>query len=157
MRTLPSTIRGDATNEIQARTWEEAKEPFAERVLDKLEAYAPGLRDLILARVVYSPADLERHNPNLVGGDSVGGSHHLRQNYFFRPIQGWSNYKMPLTNLWMVGAATWPGGGTNATSGYLAAQAIMSQGRRRKALALSAVGAGVLALGALAARRWAKH
>ncbi len=157
VRTLPSTIRGDALGQIETRTWDEAKEPVAERVLDKLEAYAPGIRDLILERVVYSPADLERHNPNLVGGDSVGGSHHLKQNYFFRPIQGWSNYKMPLTNLWMVGAATWPGGGTNATSGYLAAQALLSQGRRRKALAGGAVGAGALALGALAAQRWARR
>ena len=156
VRTLPSAIRGDALNQIEARTWDEAKEPVAERVLDKLEAYAPGIRDLILERVVYSPADLERHNPNLVGGDSVGGSHHLRQNYFFRPIQGWSNYKMPLTNLWMVGAATWPGGGTNATSGYLAARSLLSQGSR-KALASGAAGAGALALGALAVQRWTRR
>ena len=153
VRTLPSKIRGDAADKIEARTWDEAKEAYAERVLDKLEAYAPGIRDLILERVVFSPADLERHNPNLVGGDSVGGSHHLRQNYFFRPIQGWSNYQMPLQNLWMVGAATWPGGGTNATSGYLAAQALLSTKRRGQKLAL---GAGALALGGLAAWRWTK-
>ena len=125
VRTLPSDIHGDSAGTITAQTWEDAKQPFAERVIDKLEHYAPGIRETILEQTVFSPLELAQHNPNLVGGDSVGGSHHLAQNYLFRPIQGWSNYRMPLENLWMVGAATWPGGGTNATSGYLAAQALL--------------------------------
>jgi phytoene dehydrogenase-like protein len=125
VRALPSTIRGDAAGAIKARTWDEAKEPFADRVLDKLEAYAPGLRASILGRAVHSPVDLERDNPNLVGGDSAGGSHHLAQNFLFRPLLGWSRYRMPVRGLWMVGAGTWPGAGNNATSGYLAAKALL--------------------------------
>ena len=118
VRTLPSNIRGDAAGEIESRDWEEAREPYADRVMQKLEEYAPGIRDLVLDRTVFSPEDRERHNPNLTGG----GSHHLRQNFVFRPFPGWSNYKMPVENLYMVGAATWPGAGTNVTSGYLAAK-----------------------------------
>jgi phytoene dehydrogenase-like protein len=127
VRALPNTIRGDAAGAIQARSWDEAKEPFAERVLDKLEAYAPGLRASILGRAVHSPADLERDNPNLVGGDSAGGSHHLAQNFIFRPLLGWSRYRMPVEGLWMVGAGTWPGAGNNAASGYLAANALLDE------------------------------
>ena len=125
VRALPSHIRGDAAGQIAARTWDEAKEAVADRVVDKLASYAPGLQDLILAHAVFSPADLERDNPNLVGGDSIAGSHHLRQNFLFRPFPGWSRYRMPLAGLYMVGAATWPGAGNNATSGYLAAQEIL--------------------------------
>ena len=158
VRTLPSEIRGDAAGEIPARTWEDAKEPFADRVMRKLEEYAPGIGDLVLERVVFSPEDLERHNPNLVGGDSVGGSHHLRQNFIFRPFPGWSNYKMPLEGLYMVGAATWPGAGTNATSGYLAAKEILRSRVLRDRLvkagaALGTAGAAALLLSRAARRR----
>lgn len=63
--------------------------------------------------------DIERENPNLVDGCSLGGSMHLRQNFFLRPFAGWSRYRMPIRNLYMVGAATWPGAGTGAGSGHL--------------------------------------
>ena len=53
---------------------------YAERVLDIIESYSPGLRQKILGRAVFSPLDLERVNPNLVGGDQICGSHHLAQN-----------------------------------------------------------------------------
>src|SRR5699024_80663 len=67
----------------------------------------------------------EAENPNLVGGDSVGGSHHLSQQFLFRPFVGYSRYEMPVADLYMVGAGAWPGAGNNATSGYLAAQRIL--------------------------------
>ena len=125
VRSLPREIRGDARDEIQGRSWADTKEAFADRVMNKLEDYAPGATQLILDRVVASPADLERSNPNLVGGDSGSGSHHLRQNFIFRPVGGWSRYRMPIAGLYMVGAATWPGAGCHATSGYLAAQRML--------------------------------
>ncbi len=114
--------------------------------------------NLVLDRAVFSPEDLERHNPNLVGGDSVGGSHHLRQNFIFRPFPGWSNYKMPLEGLYMVGAATWSGAGTNATSGYLAARKILRPHVLRDRLvkagaALGAAGTAALLLSRAARRR----
>lgn len=158
VRALPATIRGDAAAErrIDGGDWDTIKEAYAERVLDKLERYAPGVHELILDRVVYSPADLERHNPNLVGGDSVAGSHHPRQNFLFRPVPGWSTYKMPLNGLYMVGAATWPGAGTNATSGYLCAQQLLHpHPLRDRVLAGGAAAGGVtLAAGAAALGRW---
>ncbi len=149
VRTLPGRILGDAAGAIEARTWEEAKEPFADRVMQKLESYAPGLSRRVLGRVVFSPQDLERFNPNLKEGDSLAGSHHLRQNFLWRPFPGWSNYQMPLDGLYAVGASTWPGAGTNATSGYLAAQRLLhAHGRRNRFLLGGAVAAtaGVAAL-----------
>jgi phytoene dehydrogenase-like protein len=156
VRMVPSQIDGDAAGSIEARRWEDAKQPVAERVLDKLERYAPGTRDRLLDWTVLGPDDLERHNPNLVGGDSVGGSHHLSQNLLFRPVPGWSSYRTPVDRLWMVGAGTWPGAGVNAISGRLAAQMITRQSRRRvaRAGAVAAVGlGGAAALAAWRARR----
>jgi phytoene dehydrogenase-like protein len=124
VRMVPSRIVGDAAGSIEARSWEEAKGPLAERVLGKLEAYAPGARERILDWTVLGPDDLERHNPNLVGGDSLGGSHHLSQNLLFRPVPGWSGYRTPVDGLYMVGSGTWPGAGVNAISGRLVADMI---------------------------------
>jgi phytoene dehydrogenase-like protein len=150
---VPSRIGGDAAGSIEARAWEDAKLPFAERVLDQLERYAPGARELLLDWTVVGPDDLERHNPNLVGGDSVGGSHHLAQNLIFRPVPGWSSYRTPVDRLWMVGAGTWPGAGVNAISGRLAAQMITGQRRRRAARAGALAGLGVAGAAALVAWR----
>ena len=126
VRALPSEIEGDAAGVIDATDWADAAEPMAERVLDKLEAYAPGIRDSITDREVLSPDDLEATNPNLVGGDSVAGSHHLRQNFLWRPFPGWSRYATPVDDLYVCGASTWPGAGNNATSGRLCAQRVLT-------------------------------
>ena len=119
VRVLPAQIKGDAAGKIPALEWTEAKAAYAERVLDLIETYAPGLRGNILGMEVFSPHDLERENPNLIGGDSLSGSHHLDQYFFFRPIAGWSRYKTPLKALYIVGASTWPGAGVGAGSGYI--------------------------------------
>ncbi|MEZ0494085.1 phytoene desaturase family protein [Kineococcus sp. TBRC 1896] len=158
VRTLPSTIRGDAAGTIGATDWDEAKEAVADRVLDKLERYAPGVRDSVLARTVFSPLDLERSNPNLVGGDSVGGSHHLWQNFLFRPWPGASTYQMPVENLWLTGAATWPGGGTNGVSGSLCARRILNPHPYRTRVTATAAGtAAAVGAAVLAGRSLAHH
>ena len=128
VRVLPAVPKADAvsgTGAITPAPWSQIKEQYADRVLDKLEMYAPGVKGKILKRVVYSPADLENENPNLGGGDSIAGSHHLDQFYMFRPIPGWSRYETPVKGLYMVGAATWPGAGLHATSGYLLGQELL--------------------------------
>ncbi len=119
VRSVPGTIKGDALGEIDSVDWESAKEAYADRVIAKIADYAAGINDLILGRAVLSPQDLEQSNPNLVGGDSLGGEHTLRQNFLFRPFPGWSRYRTPIDKLYMVGASTWPGAGVGAGSGRL--------------------------------------
>jgi phytoene dehydrogenase-like protein len=157
VRCLPSAIRGDAAGTIGARDWDAAREAVADRVVDKLEGFAPGTKARILDRAVLSPADLERDNPNLVGGDSIAGSHHPRQHFVFRPFPGWSRYRTPVEGLWMVGASTWPGAGVNAASGYMAAQDLLRSDAvrrtaRRGGAALATAGLAAVA-GAAVARR----
>jgi phytoene dehydrogenase-like protein len=122
VRVLPSRIRGDAAGVITGTDWDAVKEAYADRVIGIIERYAPGFAANILGRAVHSPADLERDNPNLVGGDSIGGSHHLDQYFVFRPAFGWSRYRTPIDRLYMVGASTWPGAGTGAASGFMLAK-----------------------------------
>ena len=122
VRVVPARIEGDAAGKITVRDWDAAKEAYADRVAEIIERYAPGTKAKVLARYVESPADLERRNPNLVGGDQLGGSHHLSQNFMFRPFPGWARWKTPVKDLYMIGASTWPGAGTGAGSGYMLAK-----------------------------------
>ena len=122
VRVLPADIRGDAAGLLQAAHWDQLKEAYAERALALLERHAPGIGAQILARHVLSPVDLERDNPNLVGGDSLSGSHHLDQFFCFRPAFGHSRWRTGVKDLYMVGAPTWPGAGTGAGSGFMLAK-----------------------------------
>ena len=122
VRVLPADIRGDAAGQIQGRHWDEIKDAYADRALALLERHAPGLQSHILARHVVSPLDLERANPNLIGGDSLSGSHHLDQFFLFRPAFGQSRWRTPVSQLYHVGASTWPGAGTGAASGFMLAR-----------------------------------
>jgi phytoene dehydrogenase-like protein len=122
VRVLPWRIRDDAAGSIAGRQWNEVKEAYADRVIGIIERYAPGFSANVIGRFVHSPADLERDNPNLVEGDSLGGSHHLDQNFLFRPAFGWSRYRTPIARLYMVGASTWPGAGTGTGSGFMLAK-----------------------------------
>jgi len=122
VRVVPARIRGDALGKVEGKDWATVKHAFAERVLDIIERHAPKLRQKILAQTVYSPQDLEAENPSLIGGDSLSGSHHLDQNFLFRPMAGASRYRTPVDALWMCGASTWPGAGTGAGSGWLLGQ-----------------------------------
>lgn len=105
-------------------SWDEIGEAYADRVIDKIEQYAPGLRATIRSRAVLSPADLERHNANLIGGDSLGGSHHPAQFFFLRPVPGWGRHRTPVRDLYVCGSGTWPGGGVGGGSGALVAKAL---------------------------------
>ena len=122
VRMLPAEILSDAAGKIAPAHWDAVKDAYAERVLDIIESYAPGLRKKILGRAISSPLDLERENPNLVGGDQICGSHHLAQNFLFRPARGFARWNTPVANLYLTGAATWPGAGTGAGSGFMLAQ-----------------------------------
>jgi phytoene dehydrogenase-like protein len=122
VRMVPAEIRGDAAGQITETDWSKVKEIYAERALDLIERHAPGLRAKIISRAVVSPLDLEADNPNLVGGDQIAGSHHLSQNFLFRPALGHATGKTPVDGLHLTGASVWPGAGTGAGAGYMLAQ-----------------------------------
>lgn len=91
---------------------------------DQVERFAPGFRDRVVARSAWRPADLERHNPNLVGGDISAGAMTLRQ-VFFRPALRRVPYSTPVPGLFLCSASTPPGGAVHGMCGYYAAQAAL--------------------------------
>ncbi len=125
VRMAPGEIKGDAGGTISAKNWQDAAEPFANRALDILERYAPGTRANILGQHIVTPEMLETENPNLVGGDQVCGSHHLHQHFMNRPARGFADGTTPLKNLYLTGAAVWPGGGTGAGPGTMLAKKLV--------------------------------
>lgn len=94
---------------------------MTEAIEAQVERFAPGFRDLILARSALGPAALEAHNRNLVGGDVNGGVMDLGQ-LWFRPERRLLPWKTPLESVYLCSAATPPGGGVHGLNGYLAAR-----------------------------------
>ena len=90
-----------------------------ERIERQIERFAPGFRDCVLARSVQTPADIEAHNANLVGGDIAAGVSDLRQ-FFVRPT--WQTYSTPRKGLYICSASTPPGVGVHGMCGYHAAR-----------------------------------
>ncbi len=98
---------------------------MTERIERQIERFAPGFRDLVLARATTSSADGERHNPNYVGGDITGGAGSLRQT-LFRPTIRWNNYRTGTPGLYLCSASTPPGGGVHGMCGYGAARTVLA-------------------------------
>lgn len=115
---VPNGFSGDITDRIEAQ----------------LERFAPGFRDVVLERAVLTPAWLERHNPNLTGGDINGGAPDLRQT-LLRPAGRWDPYGTPVDHIYLCSSATPPGGGVHGMCGLNAARVALrrSFGRGRNA------------------------
>src|SRR5581483_3717443 len=92
-----------------------------ERVEAQVERFAPGFRELVLARRATGPAAFEQDNRNLVGGDLNNGAMDLSQ-LVFRPARRAVPYRTPLAGVYLCSAATPPGGGVHGLCGYLAAR-----------------------------------
>jgi phytoene dehydrogenase-like protein len=95
-------------------------EDMTERIEAQVERFAPGFREVILSRKATGPADLERRNRNIVGGDINGGTMDLRQ-LFFRPVRRLVPYRTPLKGLYICSSSTPPGGGVHGMCGQSAA------------------------------------
>jgi phytoene dehydrogenase-like protein len=100
------------------------------RIEAQIERFAPGFRDRILARHVMLPAELERRNQNLVGGDINGGAQTLWQ-LVARPAPRWNPYTTPIRGLYVCSASTPPGGGVHGMCGHLAARSALAAMSRR--------------------------
>ena len=98
---------------------------MADRIEAQIERFAPGFRDLVLARSVRTAAQEERHNPNYVGGDINCGAGTLRQTVF-RPAARWNPYRTPLPGVYLCSAATPPGGGVHGMCGAWAARTALA-------------------------------
>jgi phytoene dehydrogenase-like protein len=99
-----------------------ATEDRAPAIESQIERFAPGFRDCVLARRVWSPGDLEASDANLTGGDINAGAFNLRQVLLRPSIR---NYRTGTPGLYLCSASTPPGGGVHGMCGYHAAQAAL--------------------------------
>jgi phytoene dehydrogenase-like protein len=98
---------------------------LAERMEARVEALAPGFRQLIRRRRVTAPADFETANENLPGGALSGGTSQLHQQVVFRPIAGLGRPETHIRGLYLSSASAHPGGGVHGGPGAIAARAAL--------------------------------
>ena len=126
LQELPRVVRGDAAGEIDPPPdgmWtSELAERYADRIQARLASHIPNLESSMVGRRVFSPADLESINVNLVGGDPYSGACTLDQFLLWRPMGVTKNHTTPIRDLYHIGASTHPGPGLGGVSGYLVAR-----------------------------------
>ncbi len=124
----PRLVKGDAGGKIAAPadgSWTEAlREKYADRVEAILASSIEDFCANVIARKVYSPADLEALNVNLVGGDPYGGFCGIDQFFLWRPFHASINHRTPIARLYHIGASTHPGPGLGGGSGFLVAKSL---------------------------------
>ncbi|MGN6331892.1 MAG: phytoene desaturase family protein [Motilibacteraceae bacterium] len=114
------------TDELVAKT--------VERMEHVLEQHAPGFRDLVLARHVQGPHDLEHRDRSLVHGTINGGTAQLHQELVFRPIPSLGRPETPVERLYLASSSAHPGGGVHGAPGWNAARAALAGDRMPKVL-----------------------
>ncbi|MBC3924195.1 NAD(P)/FAD-dependent oxidoreductase [Pseudomonas lurida] len=109
------------------RPWDETtKEELFNIVVNQIERYAPGFRELVLHKQVLVPSDLEAMF-DLPDGHVHHGELSIDQIFFRRPIAHYADYRSPIAGLYQCGASTHPGGGVTGVPGHNAAQVILSE------------------------------
>jgi phytoene dehydrogenase-like protein len=107
--------------------WDSIKDDVSDRLLAHLRTLAPNLTgDVILARHVESPLDLERRNPHNWHGSCHGGDQDPSQDGYMRPMPGFSTYRSPVPGLYLTGGCTHPGGSVSGAPGRNAAHVVLA-------------------------------
>lgn len=129
---VPREIRADAASELDVSggKWVQG---FVERIEQRVEDCAPGFRDRIIGRHVFSPWMLEEENASLVGGAINGGTAQIHQQLVFRPIAGFGRPETPIAGLYLASSSAHPGGGVHGAAGANAAHAALLGADRLRA------------------------
>ena len=107
-------------------SWDRIRDQVADRAIEKLGGYFPGLPDSIVARQVLAPTDLESLL-GIWGGHALHGEMAFDQLFNLRPVRGWAEYRTPVAGLWLCGAGTHPGGGVTGANGRNCAREVLRE------------------------------
>ena len=133
---VPHDVRGDAGGALTGAWDEKEGEAFADRIEAAVEARAPGFRDRIIGRHVFTPPAMQAEDANLVDGAVNGGTAQIHQQLVFRPTPGLGRPETPIAGLYLAGASAHPGGGVHGACGGNAARAALLHERARRVLTL---------------------
>ncbi len=109
--------------------WDARREELGDTIVETLAEYAPNLKELIVARKVLTPLDLEQ-TFGMTGGHIHHGEMTLDQLFAFRPVIGSAQYRTPIKGLYLCGAGTHPGGGVTGAPGMNASREIIKDLKR---------------------------
>jgi len=125
---VPQKIRGDAGDSDITGRWDERETAaMADRVEAQIEAFAPGFRDCVKARVATSPLGMDAQNDSLRNGALNNGTTALHQELVFRPTPGLARPETPVRGLYLASASAHPGGAVHGACGSNAARAALAE------------------------------
>ncbi len=123
---VPQQVTGDAGPDGITGRWHKPEvEALARRIEDQIEAHAPGFRELVVARHVMGPGQLEAADLLLHGGALNGGTAAIHQQLFWRPVPGLGRPETPIRRLYLGSMSAHPGGGVHGGPGSNAATAAL--------------------------------
>jgi len=126
---VPREVRGDAAGDLTGSWNDKEREAFADRMEKQIERFAPGWRELVIARRITAPGDLEASNTNLAGGAINGGTTAVHQQLVFRPTPGLGRPETPIAGLYLASSSAHPGGAVHGACGANAARAALRSAR----------------------------
>jgi phytoene dehydrogenase-like protein len=123
---VPQRVTSDAGDGSVRGTWDhDDAQRMADRMQARVEEYAPGFGDRVVARRVLGPRELEGRNANLRNGALNGGTGDLRQQLVLRPVPGLGRPETPVRGLYLASMSAHPGGGVHGACGANAAHAAL--------------------------------
>ncbi len=125
VRHVMSVIAQAAPRDLREGTWHERRDELGDVVTKMIETYAPGFGDLVEARQVLTPLDIER-DYGADGGHPMHAEVGLDQWFAWRPLHGLGRYRMPLRGMYLCGSGAHPGGGVTGAPGQLAAHEVLA-------------------------------
>jgi phytoene dehydrogenase-like protein len=111
-------------------SWDDIKEDVADDIIEYMARVMPNLPNLIIARQMLSPLDLETIY-GLTESDIFHGRHDLDQIFSLRPHPRAAQYRTPVENLYLCGSGAHPGGGVSGAPGHNAARRVIADFKRR--------------------------
>ena len=110
--------------ELRDGDWDSRRQELQDKVVERIERYAPGFTQTIEATYVVTPLDLER-TYGMTEGNIFHGDLNIEQLFFMRPLPGWADYRSPIEGLYLCGAGVHPGGGVTGAPGYSASHKVL--------------------------------
>ncbi len=109
--------------------WATERDRVGEIAIKTLEAYAPGFGELVEAREVITPADMESAY-GLTGGHIQHAEPALDQFFAWRPLLGEARYAYLFDGLFLAGSGAHPGGGITGGPGANAAREVLKTAKK---------------------------